>query len=120
MKLFAYRSAVLPTFLALILSPLSPAVAARRAELLRLVPDDVGFCLVVQDLRGYLERLQASPFMDSFRKSPLGKNLHTAEVTSKLLSLAESLQKQLDLDFDRLRDEVFGDAIVLADHPGTA
>jgi hypothetical protein len=120
MKLFAHRSAVLPALFALFLSGVSPAAAAPRDELLRLVPEDVGFCLVVQDLRGHLERLQASPFLDSFRKSPLGKELHTAEETRKLLTLAESLQKQLDLDFERLRDEVFGDAVVLADHPGTA
>src|SRR5262249_5302724 len=60
------------------------------------------------------------PFMESFRKSPLGRDLHTAEETRKLLGLAEALQKKLDLDFERLRDEVFGDAVVLADHPGTA
>jgi hypothetical protein len=119
MKLSAHRLAVLPTFLALLLSSPSPA-ATPRDELLRLVPEGVGFCLVVQDLRGHLERLQASSFMDSFRRSPLGKGLQTAEETRKLLSLAEALQKKLDLDFDRLRNEVFGDAVVLADHPGTA
>jgi hypothetical protein len=120
MKLFAYPLAFLPALLALLLSPLSPAAAAPRDELLRLVPEDVGFCLVVQDLRGHLERLQASPFMESLRKSALVRDLHTAEETRKLLGLAEALQKKLDLDFERLRDEVFGDAVVVADHPGTA
>ena len=53
-RIIALATALLPTL----------ARAAPRDELLRLVPDDVAFCLVVQDLRGHAEALSASPFAD--------------------------------------------------------
>jgi hypothetical protein len=117
MKLFARSPAGLALLVSLFLVPCSAVRAAPRDDLLRLVPEDVGFCLVLQDLRGYLERLQGSPFLESFRQSTAGKELRSSDETRKLLNLAEVLNKQLGLDFDQLRDEVFGDAILVADHP---
>src|SRR5207247_3290697 len=43
--------------------------AAPRDELLRFVPADVGFCLVLQDLRGPAADLLASPFVRQLRQS---------------------------------------------------
>src|SRR5579884_3703467 len=42
--------------------------ATPREELLRLVPDSVGFCLVVQDLRNHTADLQNSPFFEQLRQ----------------------------------------------------
>ena len=38
-------------------------------ELLRYVPEEVGFCVVVQDLRGHYANLRASPFYQKWGKS---------------------------------------------------
>ena len=39
------------------------AKASPRDELLRLVPADVGFCLVLEDLRGHGKAFAESPFV---------------------------------------------------------
>ena len=40
--------------------------AAPRDELIRLVPDDAGFCIIVRDLREQFDRLAKSPFAAHF------------------------------------------------------
>ncbi len=94
--------------------PAALRAANPRAELLRLVPEDVGFCLVLQDLREHGTRLADSPLARAFRASPLGrgKEWHGME------TLDEFLRKQLGVDAVRLRDEILGDAVVLAYRPG--
>src|SRR5437879_4398244 len=114
------RRCVFLTILAFVLlSPLSFA-ATPREELLRLVPEDVGFCVVLQDLRGNIDRLAASPFLASFQKSPLGEAIRASDETQKLLELEKHLSKQLGLDWLKLRDEIFGDAVVFAYRPAPA
>jgi hypothetical protein len=118
MKACSLRHCFLFSLLAACLAPLPLSAAAPRDELLRLVPEDVGFCLVVQDLRGHLEQLQESPFVQQFHRSPLGQVLHNAKEMQKLLEVEKQLQKSFRLDWARLRDDIFGDAIVLAYRPG--
>jgi hypothetical protein len=93
-----------------------PAVAraAPRDELLRLVPDDVAFCLVVQDLRGHARALGASPFAEVLRKSPLGAALKDSDEFKKLSGLDAELRKQVGLDAAGIADRLLGDAFVLA------
>lgn len=97
---------------------LGASAATPREELLRLVPDDVGFCLAVQDLRRNAKEFLDSPFLDQFRASPLGQIVRDAPETSQLAAFAEHLQKHLNLDWDRLREDILGDAIVFAYRPG--
>src|ERR1700730_7734355 len=58
-----------------------------RDELLRLVAEDVGFCLVIDDLRGHGTALADSPFVKQFRASPLGAKVLLAEETQKLSAI---------------------------------
>src|SRR6202042_646360 len=71
------RTAVLWAAFALALAaPLQ--AASPRDELLRFVPDDVGFCFVMQDLRVHATELADSPFVEQLRLSPVGAALRAA------------------------------------------
>ncbi len=95
----------------------SVRAASPSWEVLRLVPEEVGLCLVVQDLRSHAAALHGSPFLEHFRNSPLGTKLRNAPEVNKLAEVQTFFQKQLQLDLTRLRDDVFGDAVVLAYRP---
>jgi transcriptional regulator of met regulon len=92
----------------------SAAAAAPRDELLRLVPDDVAFCLTVQDLRGHAEALAASPFAEAFRKSAFGAALKESDELKKLRLFDAELQRQVGLGTAGIADKLLGDAFVLA------
>jgi hypothetical protein len=97
----------------------APVLAATaRDELLRLVPDDVGFCLVLQDLRSHSKALLASPFAEQFRASPIGQALCNAPEGRKLVEMDRQFQNHLGIDWARLRDDILGDCVVLAYRPG--
>jgi hypothetical protein len=93
------------------------ARAAPRDELLRLVPDDVAFCLVVQELRQHAQALAASPFAEAFRKSPFAAALKDSPEFKKLELLNADLRKQLGRDTASIADKLLGDAFVLAYRP---
>jgi hypothetical protein len=108
---------VLP--LALLSTAIPPATAATpREELLRLMPADMGFALVVADLRTHSSRFLESPWFKKFQQSPLWESLAASPDMKKLEKfLTSDLQKNLQVDWPRLRDDIFGDAIVLAYGP---
>jgi hypothetical protein len=107
-------------FLALGLLALAVPVRAAtpREELLRLVPDSVGFCVIVQDLRGHAASLDASPFVEQLRQSPLIAKLRTSEELKKLDRFEAKMKDKLGLDWAQLRDNVLGDALAFAYRPG--
>lgn len=113
MKLFS-------SVLALAFVALLPVQAASpRDELLRLVPEDVAFCLVVEDLRGHVAAFLKSPFYRQFRQSPLVETfLKNAPELEKLAEFDAFLQQHLHTSLQELRDELIGDAVVLAYRPG--
>src|SRR5262245_10422085 len=111
------RSTFLSVLLLTLLASSSPA--GPREELLRLVPEDVGFCIVLQELRGHSDRLATSPFLTDLLTSPLGDAVRAAPEARQLLALKKHLAKSLGVDWDELRDEVLGDAVVLAYRPPT-
>jgi hypothetical protein len=92
--------------------------AAPRDELLRLVPDDVAFCLVVQDLRGHVAALKESPFAKQFNASPVGKLIAASPELAKLRDVEQFLKQHLGTDWAQLRDDILGDAVVFAYRPG--
>jgi hypothetical protein len=97
----------------------SPACAGTPTnDLLRLVPQDMGFCLVVQDLRGHAERFLGSPFVEHFLRSPLGQSLRNAPEAQKFAQARAFLENVLGVDWPRIRDEILGDAVVAAYRPG--
>ncbi len=109
----------LPGLLLLTLASFARAAEpSPRDEVLRLVPDDMGLCFVVQDLRSHADALAGSPFLEHFRQSALGQALQGSHEAAKLQELDKHLRKDLGVDWDRLRDDIFGDAVALAYRPG--
>ena len=101
---------------ALVLTHLQAATP--RDELLRFVPSDVGFCVVVQNLRETGAALASSPFVDQFRESAFGKKLQEASEVTTLLGAEKELKKQLGVGWNELRDDILGVAVVFAYRPG--
>jgi hypothetical protein len=95
-----------------------PVAASPRDELLRLVPPDVGFCLVIEDLRGHGTALLDSPFFKQFRVSATATKLIESPETKKLSQIDEFLKQKLSFTSTELRDEIIGDALVIAYRPG--
>jgi hypothetical protein len=93
------------------------SAATPRDELLRLVPEDVGLCLVVQDLRGHARALSESPFARTLGESPLGAALKKADEFKKLSGVDALLRQHIGLDLAGVRDQLLGDAVVLAYRP---
>ncbi len=88
------------------------ALAAPRDELLRLVPDEMSFCAVLQNLRDRAKKdsavgaaLAELPFLKSRLDSP--------EIM-KLLSIQQKLVTDLGITPEQLRDDFLGDAVVFA------
>lgn len=96
----------------------APAVAAPRDELLRFVPDDVGFCLVVQDLRGQSAQVMDSPFGKAFAKSPLASAIVGSKEWAQVQEVESYLKKHLNIGWAEIRDDLLGDAFVFAYRPG--
>lgn len=87
-------------------------------ELLRLVSDDVTFCIVVQKPREVLNSVWKGPLVESARKSPLGDAIRQAPELEQLRQLEKFLSQQLEIDFEQFFENCFGDAIVLAYRAG--
>jgi hypothetical protein len=105
-------------WLAILLAPLAVRAASPRDELLRFVPERVGFCVVLQDLRGHAAALDASPFVEQVRKTPFVQALLGAPETKQIGVFEQMLEKQLGLSLTQIRDDILGDALVFAYRPG--
>jgi hypothetical protein len=102
--------------MAMLAAPLQAATP--RDELLRFVPPDIGFCVVLQGLRDTGAALSSSPFMEQFHQSAAGKALQDSKEVHKLLGVEEELKKNLGIGWDDLRNDILGDAVVFAYRPG--
>jgi hypothetical protein len=91
-----------------------------RDELLRLVPDDVGFCLLLEDLRGHTTRLLESPFVKQFEKSAMETRLKADADWRKFTAGRDHIESLLGIEWPKLRDDIAGDAVVIAVRPGGA
>ncbi|MBL8867604.1 MAG: hypothetical protein JNK93_18770 [Planctomycetia bacterium] len=103
--------------IAIVGSPFAARAAEPRDELLRLVPNDTAICLVVQGLRDRSKAVGESPLADwigANAKSTLG----TAPELQKLKEVETLFSTFLGVTPADLRDEIFGDAIVLGYQPG--
>jgi hypothetical protein len=105
-----------------LLVSLALAVPARAAsprdELLRLVPEDVGLCVVVQNLKEHLDALLSSPFAEHFARTEVGASLVQSPQAAQLLMLRELFLNNIGLDAREVRDDIFGLAAVFAYRPG--
>src|SRR6188472_2810428 len=88
--------------------------ATPRDELLRLAPPDAGFCLIVQGLREHAARLEKSPFAARLVASPYGRVVRESPEARKLAKIDEQLRAHLNVSWTQLRDDLLGDAVVLA------
>jgi hypothetical protein len=89
-----------------------------REELLRITPPEVTFCLCIQDLRDHVQEWKNSPFWESFPSTRLGKAFLESPEYKRLQDLKEQLSNVLGEPVARIRDEVFGDAIIIAYQAG--
>ncbi len=92
--------------------------ATPRDELLRLAPDDVGLCVLVQDLRGHAAALADSPFLAQFRASVIGKMIGSSQEMRQLTAAEKVLKQHLETDWPQLRDDILGDAVLFGYRPG--
>jgi hypothetical protein len=104
-----------------VLMPVSPAAGAvsPRDELLRLVPGDAGYCLIIGDLRDHTAKILDSSWWKALRESPLGRAVaNSAEMRKLDKVLGSDLRRHLQIDWPRLRDDILGDAVAFAYRPG--
>jgi hypothetical protein len=83
------------------------------------VPDSVGFCLVIQDLRAHATALQASPFLAQLRESSFIVRMRDSDKWKKLDLIESELKEKIGFDWKRLRDDILGDVVVFAYRPGS-
>lgn len=89
-----------------------------RDELLRLVPADVGFVVLIQDLRAHHETIKASPFLKKWRESPMGQRALASPAWKQLEDVNTMLRDELGADAVTLRNDILGDAIAFLWRPG--
>jgi hypothetical protein len=108
--------------LALLVGLGRPAAAqpAPKPDPLRLVPDDFGLCLVVNDLRANLDAARQAPWVRAFLRSGVGEKMLQAPEWDELRKVERELKKHVGLDWPTLRDDVLGDRVVFAFRPGSA
>ncbi len=92
--------------------------APTREEVLRLVPPDLGLCLVLGNLPDHVDKCLQTRWFKELQESPLGKALAASPEAAQLRKMQDDLPRLLGLDWARLRDDIFGDVIVLAHRAG--
>src|SRR5207248_4320466 len=73
---------------------------------------------VLRDLRGHAVALQSSPLAEHLRASPFGPALKATPEWRQLEKANRFLEKFLGLRAEQLRDDILGDAVVLAYRAG--
>src|SRR5262249_6160505 len=101
---FSPPSYVFQALAACLLAASVARAASPRDELLRLVPEDVGFCLVIEDIRGHGTAFLASPFFKQFRSSSTAGRIVDSPETKKLSEIDQFLERNLHITSIQLRD----------------
>jgi len=110
---------VVRSLFALLVVP-AAGLAAPRDELLRLIPEDYTFCVVVQNLRG-LARSDGDPaFLKGVAESPMLKQFQDSPEAKKFQAVLETIFKDLQVTPEQLWRDILGDAIVFAYRKGPA
>jgi hypothetical protein len=98
------------------------AIVARGAgpgdELLRLAPPNAGAVLVVEDLRGHAAAFTQSPFSQELAALPAVKAWRNSPAFAQFTRARTEIEAALKTDLRSLRDDLLGDAFVLALEPG--
>ena len=104
--------------LAAVLAVPPAAPAGPRDDLLRLVPEDYTFCVVVQNLRDQAKADGGSPFLKGVAESPLIKGLQSTPEARKFQQAFQAILKELGVTPEQFRDDLLGDALVFAYRKG--
>ena len=89
-------------------------------DLLKLVPADSGVTVVVEDLRGHARGISDSPLFKSIEGLPAVKNWLASEGFRRFERGSRDVAATLGLSIETFRDDLFGDAFILAFQPGPA
>lgn len=101
--------------LALLISLTARGADPRPADdLLRLVPPGVGITIIVEDLRANAPAVLASPLAQSLAQWPAVRAWLGSSHGKQLLQAHRDIETLLGLPLTRVRDDVLGDAAVLA------
>ncbi len=112
------RTLVTAVVLLAVALPLAAQPAtAPRDELLRLVPTDTAICLVVQGVRERSKVVSASP-LAAWVSEKYRPALGAAPEMQKLKDVETLFSTFFDVTLTDLRDDIFGDAVVLTYQPG--
>lgn len=84
--------------------------------LLRLVPSDAALTLVVEDLRDHAREFFASPLAGELGRLPAVRSWFNSERFDGFVQAKRQIERLLGGDAATLRDELLGDAVVLALH----
>jgi hypothetical protein len=82
--------------------------------LLKLIPPDAGVVLTVDDLRGQVRELLASRLAAEFQKLPAVKAWFDSEKYEELERARDNIEGAFEVPLTGIRDQVLGDAVVLA------
>jgi hypothetical protein len=110
----------LPRFLLIVSvlgsAPIASASGAGRPAdpLLRLVPDDAGLTLAVEDLRDHARDFFASPVSEGLLQLPAVSRWFESNDFRRLDAARRQIERTLKADVATLRDDLVGDALVLA------
>jgi hypothetical protein len=103
----------------LVLAHIGSVCAGPREDLLRSVPDDYTFCLVLQNLRDHAKQ-EASPAFKAILNSPLLQLLKNAPEAQQAKQTVDTILKELDVTVEQLVNDILGDAVVIAYRKGPA
>lgn len=88
-------------------------------EIARVVPRDMAVCLVVEDLARHYQQARASESGRRLAELPVFTLWRQSAAYRKILAVDLPLRTFLGLGIEELRDQIFGDAVVLAFRPGS-
>src|SRR5262245_14489326 len=111
-------NAVRSLFAVLLATIPATALAAPRDDLLRLVPADYTFCVVVQDLRGLAKSDGDPAFLKGVAESPMLKQFQGSPEAKKFQAVLETIFKDLQVTPQQVLNDILGDAIVFAYRKG--
>ncbi|MBI3463713.1 MAG: hypothetical protein HY000_11755 [Planctomycetes bacterium] len=86
-------------------------------ELARLLPDDVGACLVVQDLQTHWAAFWTSPLAARLQSWPPFAAWKASPGYNQLLAGSHAIEQQIGLPVQQIREELLGKAVVFAHRP---
>ena len=87
-------------------------------DLLKLVPADSGLTLAVEDLRDHAREVGESPLIQNLRRLPAVQTWLASERFRKFERAGRDVRAALGVSIGQVRDEVLGDAVILALKPG--